>query len=71
MSIHYLVLCVLHGVLAHDLAKEQKRNFGDEIAGTLRLAKKHRWNAIEEKRIMQEVELQTYLNKLVAEEKER
>ena len=57
--------------VAHDLAKEQKLNFGDDIASALRQAKKRRWNAIEEKRIMQEIELQTYLNRLITEEKER
>ncbi len=56
---------------AHDLAKEQKLNFGDDIAGALRQAKKRRWNAIEEKRIQQEIELQCYLNRLITDEKER
>lgn len=56
---------------AHDLAKEQKLNFGDEVTGALRLAKKRRWNLIEEKRIQQEIALQSYLNKLVSEERER
>lgn len=56
---------------AHDLAKEQKLNFGDEVTGALRLAKKRRWNMIEEKRIQQEIALQSYLNKLVSEERER
>ena len=56
---------------AHDLAKEQKMNFGDDIASALRQAKKRRWNAIEEKRIQQEIELQLYLNKLITQEKDR
>ncbi|XP_013401566.1 E3 ubiquitin-protein ligase CHIP [Lingula anatina] len=56
---------------ANDLAKEQKLNFGDDIASALRAAKKRRWNAIEEKRIQQEIELQSYLNKLITDEKER
>ena len=34
----FLILCSLS--LAHDLAKEQKLNFGDDIAGAVRLAKK-------------------------------
>ncbi|KAK6187451.1 hypothetical protein SNE40_005478 [Patella caerulea] len=56
---------------AFDLAKEQKLNFGDDITGALRLAKKKRWNRIEEKRIQQEITLQTYLNKLLKEDKDR
>lgn len=56
---------------ANDLAKEQKLNFGDDIAGALRMAKKRRWNAIEEKRIKEEIELQTYLNTLILEDKKK
>lgn len=43
--------------LANDLAKEQKLNFGDDIASQLRAARKKRWNVQEEKRIAQEIEL--------------
>lgn len=35
------------------------------------MAKKKRWNAIEEKRIMEEIDLQTYLNNLIIEDKKR
>jgi len=56
---------------ANDLAREQKLNFGDDIAFQLRLARKKRWNVQEERRIHQEIELQTYLNRLVIEDKER
>lgn len=42
---------------AHDLAKEQKLNFGDDIASQLRVARKKRWNMQEERRITQEIEL--------------
>lgn len=49
--------------LACDLAKEQKRNFGDDIASTLRLARKKRFTVQEEKRICQEIQLQSYLNR--------
>lgn len=48
---------------AYDLSKEQKQNFGDDITLQLRLARKKRWNVMEEKRIHQEIELQTYLNR--------
>lgn len=53
---------------ALDLAKDQKLNFGDDIASGLRQAKKKRWNLFEEKRILQEIELQVYLNKLMVED---
>ncbi|XP_070580547.1 E3 ubiquitin-protein ligase CHIP-like [Ptychodera flava] len=56
---------------AYDLAREQKLNFGDDIASALRTAKKRRWNHMEDKRIQQEIELQSYLNKLMLEDKNR
>jgi hypothetical protein len=58
-------------IAANDLAKEKKLNFGDEIAFLLRLAKKKRWNQLEEKRIAEEIELQSYLNNLIAQDRER
>ncbi|KAK7493272.1 hypothetical protein BaRGS_00015398 [Batillaria attramentaria] len=62
---------ISHLMKAHDLAKEQKLNFGDEVTSALRHAKKRRWNMIEEKRIQQEISLQSYINKLINEERER
>ena len=62
---------IKHLQRANDLAKEQKLNFGDDIAIQLRIARKKRWNIQEEKRIHQEIELQTYLNRLILEDKER
>lgn len=56
---------------AHDMAKEQKLNFGDDITVKLRLAKKKRWNTLEEVRIQEEIALQSYLNRLILEEKKR
>lgn len=56
---------------AFDLAKEQKLNFGDDIASTLRAARKKRFAIQEEKRIAQEIELQTYLNRLIGEDRDR
>uniref|UniRef100_A0A672MTE8 E3 ubiquitin-protein ligase CHIP n=1 Tax=Sinocyclocheilus grahami TaxID=75366 RepID=A0A672MTE8_SINGR len=56
---------------AYNLAKEQRLNFGDDIPSALRVAKKKRWNSIEEKRISQENELHAYLTKLILAEKER
>lgn len=49
-------------IVAHDLAREQKRNFGDDIASQLRLARKKRFQVNEERRIAQEIKLQSYLN---------
>ncbi|GJQ82268.1 CHIP [Trypoxylus dichotomus] len=62
---------VKHLQRALDLAKEQKLNFGDDIAAQLRMARKKRFSLMEEKRIAQEIELQTYLNKLITEDKDR
>ncbi|XP_068672027.1 E3 ubiquitin-protein ligase CHIP-like [Montipora foliosa] len=56
---------------AYDLAREQKLNFGDDIAGAVRLAKKKKFNVAEERRISQEIELQSYLSNLIIEEKKR
>ncbi|KAK7791511.1 hypothetical protein R5R35_010891 [Gryllus longicercus] len=62
---------IKHLQRANDLAKEQKLNFGDDIASQLRAARKKRWNVQEEKRIAQEIELQSYLNRLIREDTER
>uniref|UniRef100_A0A6M2DLD0 E3 ubiquitin-protein ligase CHIP n=1 Tax=Xenopsylla cheopis TaxID=163159 RepID=A0A6M2DLD0_XENCH len=61
---------IKHLQRANDLAKEQKLNFGDDIASQIRLARKKRWNVQEEKRIAQEIELQSYLNRLIKEDME-
>lgn len=62
---------IKHLQRANDLAREQKLNFGDDIASQLRAARKKRWNVQEEKRIAQEIELQSYLNRLILEDVER
>lgn len=56
---------------ALDLSKDSKRNYGDEIAYQMRLARKKRWNVLEEKRIKQEIELQKYLNDLLEQDRDR
>ena len=61
---------IKHLQRANDLAKEQKLNFGDDIAIQLRIARKKRWTIQEEKRIQQEKELQTYLNRLILEDRD-
>jgi STIP1 family protein 1 len=62
---------LVHLKRAHELTKELNENYGDEITRTIRNVKKRRWNFLEEKRIKQEIELQTYLNRLMLEDKER
>lgn len=62
---------LVHLKRAHDLTKELNENYGDEITRTIRNAKRRRWNFLEEKRIKQEIELQTYLNRLMLEDKEK
>ena len=37
----------------------------------MRIARKKRWNIQEEKRIQQEIELQTYLTRLIVEDRDR
>lgn len=61
---------IKHLQRAADLAKEQKLNFGDDVASQLRTARKKRFSIQEEKRIAQEIELQTYLNKLLNDDRE-
>jgi len=63
--------CVACLQRASDLARENKQHFGDDIAMATRIAKRKRWNALEERRIAEEIELQTYMNKLLREEMER
>ncbi|XP_054744054.1 E3 ubiquitin-protein ligase CHIP isoform X1 [Anastrepha obliqua] len=62
---------IKHLQRAFDLSKEQKQNFGDDITSQLRLARKKRWSLLEEKRICQEIELQTYVNRLLKEDMDR
>jgi len=62
---------IKHIQRAHDLAREQMQYFGDDIAGQLRLVRKKRWSTQEERRITEEIELQTYLSRLILEEKDR
>lgn len=66
-----IIIIFFNSNSACDLAKEQKRNFGDDIALQLRTARKKRWNVQEERRICQEIELQTYLNKLINDDMEK
>lgn len=58
-------------IRAHDLALEQHRNFGDDITSVIRLAKRKRFEALDEKRRQQEISLQVYLNDLIMQDTER
>lgn len=69
-NIYHLKNTLLHNFPASDLAKEQKLNFGDDIASQLRLARKKRFSVQEERRIAQEIELHSYLNRLIEKDRE-
>ncbi|UJR23346.1 hypothetical protein I4U23_026360 [Adineta vaga] len=56
---------------ALDLCKMQNKNFGDEIQRLLRYAQKRRFSLMEQKRIENEISLQTYLRSLIQSDKER
>ncbi|CAF1494776.1 unnamed protein product [Adineta steineri] len=56
---------------ALDLCKIQNKNFGDEIQRLLRYAQKRRFSLMEQKRIENEISLQTYLRSLLQSDKER
>ncbi|XP_003382966.1 PREDICTED: STIP1 homology and U box-containing protein 1-like [Amphimedon queenslandica] len=55
---------------AHKLAKEQRRNFGDDIASALRQAKRKRWQEKEEQRLNQQSDLLHLLNDLLLKHKD-
>ena len=50
---------------AYTLSNEQRRFYGDDIASALRFAKRKRFELMEEKRIRQEIDLQSYINNLI------
>ncbi len=56
---------------SHDLARTLNENYGDEITRMVRQVKRTRWNKLEEKRVLQEIELQSYLERLMLEDKLR
>jgi len=62
---------VKHLQRAVDLAKEQRLNFGDDMTQVLRQWRKRRFNIQEEKRLGEEIELQTYLARLIRDDRER
>jgi STIP1 family protein 1 len=50
---------------ATEFASNQKVSFGDEITNMLRQARRDRFKIDEDKRLNQEIELQSYLNRLI------
>ncbi|CAF2424536.1 unnamed protein product [Rotaria sp. Silwood2] len=56
---------------ALELSKIQNKNFGDEIQRLLRYAQKRRFSLMEQKRIENEISLQTYLRSLIQSDRER
>ncbi|RDD42571.1 STIP1 homology and U box-containing protein 1 [Trichoplax sp. H2] len=56
---------------AFQLARQQKFNVGDDITNILRMAKRKRWNELEQKRIRAQSDLYAYLKKLMFDDKER
>lgn len=55
----------------HSLALETHKNFGDDITASIRLAKRKRFEQLDEKRKQEEIELQSYLSKLIIEDGKR
>uniref|UniRef100_A0A0N4Z8N3 E3 ubiquitin-protein ligase CHIP n=1 Tax=Parastrongyloides trichosuri TaxID=131310 RepID=A0A0N4Z8N3_PARTI len=54
--------------IANEYCRESGLTYGDEIYSSLRQAKRAKFRQEEEKRIGQEIELQSYLNKLIKED---
>eukprot|EP00088_Acartia_fossae_P003810 TRINITY_DN11635_c0_g1_i1.p1 TRINITY_DN11635_c0_g1~~TRINITY_DN11635_c0_g1_i1.p1 ORF type:complete len:290 (-),score=69.18 TRINITY_DN11635_c0_g1_i1:155-1024(-) len=63
---------ILHLQTAYEFTKKDPGSYYDDtISSKIRLAKKKKWNAQEEKRIQQEIDLQTYINRLILEDRDR
>jgi STIP1 family protein 1 len=67
-------ICIQHGrhdeaikalTRATEFASNQKASYGDDITNMLRQARRERFKIDEDKRINQEIELQSYLNRLI------
>lgn len=66
-----LIINKQFNIVAVDLAKEQKLNYGDDVTSVLRQARKKRFQLKEEQRVAQDIELQSYLNQLIIKDAER
>lgn len=63
---------IKHLQTAFELAKKDPGSYYDDtISSKLRLARKKKWNVQEERRVQQEIELQTYINRLILEDRDR
>jgi len=63
---------IKHLQTAFELGKKDPSSYYDDtIPSKLRQARKKKWNQQEEKRIQQEIELQTHLNRLILEDRDR
>jgi len=63
---------IKHLQTAFELAKKDPGSYYDDtIAGKLRLARRKKFNLQEEKRVQQEIDLQTYINRLILEDRDR
>lgn len=63
---------IKHLQTAFELAKKDPGSYYDDtISSKLRLARKKKWNLQEEKRIQQEIEMQSYINGLIIEDRDR
>merc|ERR1711874_898345 len=51
--------------------KDPSSYYDDTISSKLRMARKKKWNIQEEKRVQEEIDLQSYLNRLILEDKNR
>lgn len=56
---------------AHEAAQSQKLNYADEITGFIRQVRRDKFRLEEEKRVKQEIELQSYLNELIERDSDR
>ena len=61
MCIYWLI----DHLTAHELARDQRQNYGDDITAALRMARKKKFMATEEKCIREETELHNYLKSLI------
>merc|ERR1711974_268785 len=63
---------IKHLQTAFELAKKDPGSYYDDtISSKLRLARKKKGNLQEEKRIQQEIEMQSYINRLILEDRDR
>merc|ERR1719310_2298342 len=63
---------IKHLQTAFELAKKDPSSYYDDtISSKLRTARKKKWNIQEEKRVQQEIDLQSYISRLILEDRDR